>query len=152
VAQAGGIGTMRWSAQVVPIGAPCACRATCPSKRPQRAHLPTTFGKLLDLTRFGAPAGVRSGTCPWHGAEVGTVAQRVIELLIGRLITDEEFRFEFLKDPEKTLADLSEHGLELSRTEVAALVSTDSSLWARTADAIDPRLQKASFKNVVRIP
>ncbi len=86
------------------------------------------------------------------GAEVGTVAQRVIELLIGRLITDEEFRSEFLNDPEKTLAELSEHGLELSRTEVAALVSTDSSLWARTADAIDPRLQKASFKNVVRIP
>jgi hypothetical protein len=80
------------------------------------------------------------------------VAQRVIELLIGRLITDEEFRSEFLKDPEKTLAELSDHGLDLSRTEVAALVNTDPMLWVRTADAIDPRLQKASFKNVVRIP
>jgi len=80
------------------------------------------------------------------------VAQRIIEMLIGRLITDEEFRSEFLKDPEKTLTELSEHGLELSRTEVAALVSTDPTLWSRTADAIDPRLQKASFKTVVRIP
>jgi len=80
------------------------------------------------------------------------VAQRIIELLIGRLITDEEFRSEFLTDPEKTLADLSEQGLDLSRTEVSALMNTDPSLWARTADAIDPRLQKASFKNVVRIP
>ena len=86
------------------------------------------------------------------GAEVGTVAQRTIEMLIGRLITDEEFRSEFLRDPEKTLTEVSDHGMELSRTEVAALVNTDSTLWARTADAIDPRLQKASFKNVVRIP
>lgn len=80
------------------------------------------------------------------------MAQRIIELLIGRLITDEEFRSEFLNDPERTLAVLSEQGLDLSRTEIAALVNTDPTLWGRTADAIDPRLQKASFKNVVRIP
>jgi len=80
------------------------------------------------------------------------VAQRIIEMLIGRLVTDEEFRSEFIRDPEKTLTELSEQGLELSRTEVAALVSTDPALWTRTADAIDPRLQKASFKTVVRIP
>jgi len=78
------------------------------------------------------------------------VAQRTIELLIGRLITDEEFRSEFLKDPEKTLTELNDHGMDVSRTEIAALVNTDPALWARTADAIDPRLQKASFKNVVR--
>ena len=80
------------------------------------------------------------------------MAQRTIEMLIGRLITDEEFRSEFLRDPEKTLTGLSDRGLELSRTEVAALINTDPTLWARTADVIDPRLQKASFKNVVRIP
>jgi hypothetical protein len=34
---------------------------------------------------------------------------------------------------------------------VAALLNTDHTLWARTADAIDPRLQKASFKTVVRM-
>jgi hypothetical protein len=73
-------------------------------------------------------------------------------MLIGRLITDEEFRSQFLTNPEKTLAELREQGLELNRTEVAALVGTDAALWARTADAIDPRLQKASFKNAVRIP
>ena len=80
------------------------------------------------------------------------VAQRIIEILIGRLITDEEFRAEFLRNPERTLLELSERGSELSRTEVAALVNTDPTLWARTADAIDPRLQKASLKNEVRIP
>jgi len=75
------------------------------------------------------------------------LAQRIIEMLIGRLITDEQFRSEFLSNPEKTLARLRDQGLELSRTEIAALVNTDPTLWARTADAIDPRLQKASLKN-----
>ena len=73
------------------------------------------------------------------------MSQRLIELLIGRLITDEQFRTQFLADPEHTLAGLSERGLELSRTEIAALVNTDPELWARTAEAIDPRLQKVSF-------
>ena len=74
------------------------------------------------------------------------MAQRIIEMLIGRLITDEEFRDAFLRDPEATLTALSERGVDLSRAEIAAVLHTDRSLWARTADAIDPRLQKASFK------
>jgi hypothetical protein len=81
-----------------------------------------------------------------------TVAQRIVEMLIGRLITDEEFRSEFLRDPENTLSAISEHGWELSRTEIAALVNTDPSLWERAADAIDPRLQKVSLKNEARLP
>lgn len=75
------------------------------------------------------------------------MAQRIVEMLIGRLITDEEFRTEFLDDPERTLKALGERGTDLSRTEVAALVDTDRTVWARTAEAIDPRLQKASLKN-----
>ena len=75
------------------------------------------------------------------------MAQRFIEMLIGRLITDEQFRSEFVVDPEATLTDLCDHGLQLSRTEISALLNTDPTLWARIADAIDPRLQKASLKN-----
>jgi hypothetical protein len=75
------------------------------------------------------------------------VAQRIIEMLIGRLVTDEQFRREFQTNPHATLLTLCEHGLELSKTEIAALVSTDPMLWARTADSIDPRLQKASLKS-----
>ena len=80
------------------------------------------------------------------------MAQRIIEMLIGRLITDEQFRLEFLGDPEKTLSSLCDHGLELSRTEIAALMNTDRTLWARTASAVDPRLQKASLTNQARVP
>ena len=75
------------------------------------------------------------------------MAQRIIEMLIGRLITDEQFRGEFLDDPETTLIDLCDRGLELSKTEIAALVSTDSSLWVRAAERLDPRLQKISLKS-----
>jgi hypothetical protein len=80
-----------------------------------------------------------------------SVAQRIIEMLIGRLITDEQFRREFLNDPEQTLLGLRDRGLELNRTEIAALVSTDPALWVRTAEAIDPRLQKASLTSELRI-
>ena len=74
------------------------------------------------------------------------MAQRIVEMLIGRLITDEQFREDFVRNPEGVLSALVERGFELSRTEVAALVNTDPSLWARTADAIDPRLQKINLK------
>ena len=68
-------------------------------------------------------------------------------MIIGRLITDERFCSEFLSDPEATLLALCDRGLDLSRTEIAALVNTDPTLWARTGGSIDPRLQKASLKN-----
>jgi hypothetical protein len=79
------------------------------------------------------------------------MSQRIVEMLIGRLITDEQFRAEFLECPQSTLLALGERGLELSPTEVAAIVNTDPALWARIADAIDPRLQKASLKNETRL-
>ena len=75
------------------------------------------------------------------------MTQRVIEGLIGRLITDEEFRTTFLSDPHKTLADLVERGLDLTRGEIAALVDTDSALWEQVAERIDSRLQKANLNS-----
>jgi hypothetical protein len=72
-------------------------------------------------------------------------------MLIGRLITDEQFRRDFLRAPEPTLLALCDRGLELSRTEIAALVSTDPGLWGRTAEELDPRLQKASLENEARM-
>jgi hypothetical protein len=85
--------------------------------------------------------------CPCVAAKGGTLAQRIIELLIGRLITDEDFRLEFLANPEGTLESLCESGLSLTRMEIAALVNTDPTVWARTAEALDPRLWKATLKN-----
>jgi len=73
--------------------------------------------------------------------------QRSIEILIGRLITDEEFRRAFQRDPKTTLELAAEWGLALSSYEVGVLVSTDQSVWDRIADELDARLQKASLKN-----
>jgi len=66
-------------------------------------------------------------------------------MLIGRLVTDERFRATFLEDPEQTLIDLCDRGFDLSKTEIAALIHTDPTLWARTSEAIDPRLQKVNL-------
>jgi hypothetical protein len=74
------------------------------------------------------------------------LAQRIVEQLIGKLITDEQFRARFVANPERTLLDLCERGLELSRTEIAALVDTDPDLWSHTAERLDARLQKASLE------
>jgi hypothetical protein len=72
--------------------------------------------------------------------------QRNIELLIGRLVTDEDFRDAFQRDPQKTLADAAAWGLSLNAIEVTALLATDQTLWERIALELDSRLQKASFK------
>lgn len=80
------------------------------------------------------------------------MAQRIIEMLIGRLITDERFRDEFMAAPEATLVALVDQGLELSRVEIAALVGTDPEVWARTAAEVDPRLQKASLVSDATAP
>ena len=73
------------------------------------------------------------------------MTQRVIEAVIGRLITDEAFRAAFLSDPRRTLAGLRERGVDLTQGEIAALVDTDSALWEQVAERIDSRLQKANL-------
>ena len=74
------------------------------------------------------------------------MTQRSIEMVIGRLVTDEEFRETFLRNPHQALGDLLEQWTHLSAAEIAALVATDSTLWLEVAEHIDQRLQKASLK------
>jgi hypothetical protein len=73
------------------------------------------------------------------------VAQRNVEIVIGRLITDEAFRASFFSDPVMTLTRFIESGYELTALEVAALRATHAGVWTQAADRIDPRLQKVSF-------
>ena len=73
------------------------------------------------------------------------MAQRIVEMVICRLMTDEQFRAAFLVDPEGTLTGLVDRGFDLTLVEIAALVATDPALWERMADGLDPRLQKASL-------
>ena len=80
------------------------------------------------------------------------MTQRTMEIIIGRLLTDEDFRETFLNNPQLTLGELLDHGAELSLAEMAAIVGVDSKLWVRVAEQIDPRLQKASLKSPSRPP
>ena len=73
------------------------------------------------------------------------MAQRSIEILIGRLMTDEAFRLAFLWNRAETLQGFIESGHELTDLEITALSQTRQDLWAFAADQIDPRLQKASL-------
>jgi hypothetical protein len=73
------------------------------------------------------------------------MTQRNVELLVGRLVTDEAFRAVFIRNPAATLAQFTEWGYELTSLEIAALEATDPGLWTRTAQEVDPRLQKASL-------
>ncbi len=75
------------------------------------------------------------------------MAQRSIEILVGRLITDEAVRTAFLRDAEGALGGFMESGLELTSLEIAALKSTPATVWARLAEGIDPRLQKAALSH-----
>ena len=72
--------------------------------------------------------------------------QRNIERLIGRLATDEDFRSAFQRNPQQTLIDAADWGLDLSAIEVDAMLATDQKLWDRIAAELDSRLQKASLK------
>lgn len=74
------------------------------------------------------------------------MSQKTVQSIIGRLITDEEYRLEFLNDPLGILTELREQGVELTRGEIDALVRTDRTLWIDAAGRIDPHLQRSSLR------
>jgi hypothetical protein len=73
------------------------------------------------------------------------MAQRSVEILIGRLVTDEAFRSAFLADASAALASFVDAGHELTRLELSALCATPFAVWERAAEDIDARLQKIAF-------
>ena len=70
------------------------------------------------------------------------MSQKTVQLIIGRIVTDEELRQRFIEHPLDTLTALRDQGFELTSTEIEALVETDAELWGTAAAQIHPRLQR----------
>jgi hypothetical protein len=71
------------------------------------------------------------------------MTQRAVEIVVGRLATDEGLRERFRRAPEKALGELTALGLELSAVELAALQAMDAAALQEFAARLDGRLQKA---------
>lgn len=80
------------------------------------------------------------------------MSQKCVEMIFGKLATDEELRRRFQADPSGTLGVLAACGLELTRAECEALAATKADLFTRLSEAIDPRLQKASLRPDPPVP
>jgi len=65
-----------------------------------------------------------------------------VQLIIGQILTDEEFRADFLERPLETLTSLRERGVDLTHVEIDALTQTDRRLWLIGAEWVDARLQR----------
>jgi hypothetical protein len=74
------------------------------------------------------------------------MSQINVEILIGRLATDEEFRARFAKNRVAALAGFVSRGHALTPSEITALLATNVGRCEDFAADIDPRIQKASLK------
>src|SRR5947209_4241700 len=82
----------------------------------------------------------------WRSEARGPMTQQSVEILIGKLLTDEELREAFEQNPQGVLVWLLRQGLQLSRLEMEALRSIKPSDLSGLAEMIDRRLQKASLR------
>ena len=74
------------------------------------------------------------------------MSQRNVELLIGRLLTDEEMRRQFIRQPAGTIQEFCRQGWELSVGEIEALTATEATMWSELASRIPSRLQRCSLR------
>jgi DNA-binding NarL/FixJ family response regulator len=73
-----------------------------------------------------------------------SMSQWGVQLVIGKLMTDEEFRFRFEDGARDCLDRLREQGIDLSDREVAAFLETDAQLWSRMARQIERRFRTSA--------
>ncbi|MBI3401060.1 MAG: hypothetical protein HY048_06540 [Acidobacteria bacterium] len=74
------------------------------------------------------------------------MSQKTVQLMIGRLLTDEDLRVRFVERPHETLAALREQGFDLTNDEIDALARSDPKMWPSVARRIHPRLQRCSLR------
>ena len=76
------------------------------------------------------------------------MTQRSVEQVVGRLLTDEDFRQRFLESPDRVLDAIREEGLDLTELERSVLCSIDPRDLTSLACLVDPRICRASLRPV----
>jgi|HubBroStandDraft_3_1064219.scaffolds.fasta_scaffold35681_2 hypothetical protein len=76
------------------------------------------------------------------------MSQRNVEILVGRLVTDEGFLEVFAASPQSWLAAAVDAGVELTPVERQALACFDVSACERFASQLDPRIRKVNPRRV----
>jgi hypothetical protein len=74
------------------------------------------------------------------------MSQKTVEIVLGKLVTDEVVRRRFRTAPLEVLDSVRRSGCDLSAVETEALRSLDPAALERFALSLDPRLQKASLQ------
>jgi len=80
------------------------------------------------------------------------MSQKCVEVVIGRLATDETLRARFAADPAAMLHSMREAGVDLNLAEIKALIEMPAESWAAIASWVHPRLQKIALNSNVRSP
>jgi len=77
------------------------------------------------------------------------MSQWGVQIVIGRLLTDDVFRRQFEQCRRECLASVCGHGIDLDRTEIAALVEADARVWTSMASQIDRRLRQSVRQDAI---
>ena len=70
--------------------------------------------------------------------------EQTFEIVIDQLVTDEEFRHCFFRNPRGTLRLAEEWGLPLCESEIQLLMASTRAVWDRLAAEATVRLQEAA--------
>ena len=92
------------------------------------------------------PAARRGGTAPvLRGPRrKPKMSQRDVEKLLGKILTDDEFRQSFFPVGRRSFEFAAEYGLELTPIERSALSSLKSRAFECLARSLDPRISRSS--------
>ena len=72
------------------------------------------------------------------------MSQRDVEKLLGKILTDDEFRESFFPVGRQSFEVAAMHGLELTAVERSALSSLRSRAFEFLARSLDPRISRCS--------
>jgi len=72
------------------------------------------------------------------------MSQRDVEKLLGKILTDDDFRQSFFPVGHHSFEFAASHGLELTTVERSALSSLKSRAFEYVARSLDPRISRSS--------